>query len=56
MIGAAVVLLLAVVVLSYRQVVQAYPSGGGSYEVVSTRTSDRVRAWWWPRRCRSITS
>ncbi|MFF4950424.1 APC family permease [Streptomyces chattanoogensis] len=32
----AVVCLLAVVVLSYRQVVYAYPSGGGSYEVVST--------------------
>ncbi|MFC7450466.1 APC family permease [Rhodococcus daqingensis] len=31
--GAAVVVLLAVVVLSYRQVVYAYPSGGGSYEV-----------------------
>jgi len=28
LIAAAVVLLLAVVVLSYRQVVQAYPSGG----------------------------
>ncbi|MFF8591812.1 APC family permease [Streptomyces sp. NPDC015220] len=35
-IAAAVVALLAVVVLSYRQVVHAYPSGGGSYEVVST--------------------
>ncbi|MFG3259829.1 APC family permease [Streptomyces sp. NPDC048172] len=35
-IAAAVVLLLTVVVLSYRQVVRAYPSGGGSYEVVST--------------------
>ncbi|WP_443071507.1 APC family permease [Streptomyces sp. NBC_01465] len=34
-IGAAVVALMAVVVLSYRQVVHAYPSGGGSYEVVS---------------------
>jgi amino acid transporter len=34
-IGAAVVVLLGVVVLSYRQVVQAYPSGGGSYEVAS---------------------
>lgn len=34
-IAAAVVLLLTVVVLSYRQVVQAYPSGGGSYEVVA---------------------
>ncbi|MEV7521308.1 APC family permease [Streptomyces sp. NPDC091371] len=35
-IGAAVVALMAVVVLSYRQVVRAYPSGGGSYEVAST--------------------
>nr|WP_221333602.1 APC family permease [Nocardia transvalensis] len=34
-IAAAIVVLLAVVVLSYRQVVQAYPSGGGSYEVVA---------------------
>ncbi|MEU5437728.1 APC family permease [Streptomyces sp. NPDC020719] len=34
-IAAAVVALMAVVVLSYRQVVHAYPSGGGSYEVVS---------------------
>lgn len=33
-IAAAVVVLLAAVVLSYRQVVMAYPSGGGSYEVV----------------------
>ena len=29
----AVVLLLVTVVLSYRQVVRAYPSGGGDYEV-----------------------
>lgn len=35
-IAAAVVALMAVVVLSYRQVVYAYPSGGGSYEVAST--------------------
>ncbi|WP_156687102.1 APC family permease [Mycobacterium sp. Marseille-P9652] len=34
-IAGGVVVLLAVVVLSYRQVVRAYPSGGGSYEVVS---------------------
>ncbi|MCX4092614.1 APC family permease [Nocardia sp. alder85J] len=34
-VAAGVVVLLAVVVLSYRQVVQAYPSGGGSYEVVA---------------------
>ena len=35
-IGLAVIVLLAVVVLSYRQVVRAYPSGGGSYEVATT--------------------
>lgn len=35
-IAAAVVSLMTVVVLSYRQVVRAYPSGGGSYEVAST--------------------
>ncbi len=34
-IAAGVVALMAVVVMSYRQVVHAYPSGGGSYEVVS---------------------
>jgi amino acid transporter len=34
-IALAVVVLLAVVVVSYRQVVRAYPSGGGSYEVAS---------------------
>jgi amino acid transporter len=34
-IAGAVVLLLTVVVISYRQVVHAYPGGGGSYEVVS---------------------
>jgi amino acid transporter len=35
-IGVAVVVVLATVVLSYRQTVHAYPSGGGDYEVVST--------------------
>jgi amino acid transporter len=34
-VGLAVVVLLTVVVVSYRQVVRAYPSGGGSYEVAS---------------------
>ncbi len=33
--AAAVVLLLIVVVASYRQLVQAYPTGGGDYEVAS---------------------
>jgi amino acid transporter len=35
-VGLAVIVLLAVVVLSYRQVVRAYPSGGGSYEAATT--------------------
>ncbi|MFJ1751739.1 APC family permease [Kitasatospora sp. NPDC088134] len=34
-IALGVIGLMAVVVMSYRQVVHAYPSGGGSYEVVS---------------------
>lgn len=34
--AAGVVLLMAVVVLSYRQNVHAYPSGGGDYEVASS--------------------
>ncbi|MFS4895222.1 hypothetical protein SOO45_14265, partial [Staphylococcus aureus] len=32
-VAAAVVVLLVVVVLSYRQLIKAYPSGGGDYEV-----------------------
>ena len=34
-VAAAVVVLLVVVVLSYRQLIRAYPSGGGDYEVAS---------------------
>lgn len=34
-IAAAVVLLMIVVVASYRQLIKAYPSGGGDYEVAS---------------------
>ncbi|HEX8865816.1 MAG TPA: APC family permease [Lentzea sp.] len=34
-VGLAVAVLLTVVVISYRQVVRTYPSGGGSYEVAS---------------------
>jgi amino acid transporter len=34
-IALAVIVLLTVVVISYRQVVHAYPGGGGSYEVVT---------------------
>ncbi|GGM96750.1 hypothetical protein GCM10009721_24340 [Terrabacter tumescens] len=41
-IAAAVVVLLVAVVLSYRQVVMAYPSGGGSYEVVRENLGQRA--------------
>ncbi len=41
-IAGAVVVLLAVVVLSYRQVIQAYPGGGGSYEVVTHNLGRRA--------------
>ncbi|WP_425563379.1 APC family permease [Microbacterium panaciterrae] len=34
-VAAAVVLLLIVIVLSYRKLIQAYPSGGGDYEVAA---------------------
>lgn len=34
-VGIAVVVVMSVVVMSYRQTVHAYPSGGGDYEVVS---------------------
>jgi amino acid transporter len=35
-VAGAIVLLFAIVVASYRQVVRAYPSGGGDYEVATT--------------------
>lgn len=41
-IALAVVLVMAVVVASYRQNVRAYPSGGGDYEVVSTNIGPRA--------------
>lgn len=39
-IAAAVVVLLSVVVLSYRQLIKAYPSGGGDYEVARTNLGE----------------
>lgn len=39
-IAGAVVVLLVVVVLSYRQLVKAYPSGGGDYEVARTNLGE----------------
>ena len=41
-IGAAVGLLMLVVVASYRQNVHAYPSGGGDYEVATTNLGPRT--------------
>jgi amino acid transporter len=40
-VAAGVVLVYATVVASYRQIVHAYPSGGGDYEVVSTNLGPR---------------
>ncbi len=41
-VGVAVVLVLVVVVTSYRQNVHAYPSGGGDYEVATTNLGPRA--------------
>jgi len=41
-VAAAVILLLTVVVLSYRQLLRAYPSGGGDYEVARTNLGERA--------------
>ena len=40
--AACVVVLLTVVVLSYRQLVRAYPTGGGDYEVASKNLGKRA--------------
>ncbi len=41
-VAAAVVILLIVVVLSYRQLIKAYPSGGGDYEVASKNLGEKA--------------
>ncbi|MBX3100509.1 MAG: APC family permease [Salinibacterium sp.] len=41
-VAAAVVVLLLVVVLSYRQLIKAYPSGGGDYEVASKNLGEKA--------------
>jgi len=46
----AIVVLLAVLVTSYRQVIAAFPGGGGAYAVGPSGTWARRRAWWRPRR------
>ncbi|MCT9002335.1 APC family permease [Microbacterium sp. PMIC_1C1B] len=40
-VAAAVIALLIVVVLSYRQLIKAYPSGGGDYEVARTNLGEK---------------
>ena len=40
-IAAVVVLLLTVIILSYRKVIAAYPSGGGDYEVAKKNIGDK---------------
>ncbi|MCU1407509.1 MAG: DNA-binding protein [Glaciihabitans sp.] len=41
-VAAAVVILLVVVVASYRQLIKAYPSGGGDYEVAHKNLGERA--------------
>ncbi|WP_251856877.1 amino acid permease [Herbiconiux sp. L3-i23] len=41
-VAAAVVILLIVVVASYRQLIKAYPSGGGDYEVASKNLGEKA--------------
>lgn len=41
-VATAVVVLLIVVVLSYRQLIKAYPSGGGDYEVASKNLGEKA--------------
>lgn len=41
-VAAAVVALLVVVVMSYRQLIKAYPSGGGDYEVARTNLGEKA--------------
>ena len=54
-IALAVVVVMLVVVASYRQNVHAYPSGGGDYEVATTNLGPGPVSPW-PARCSSTTS
>src|SRR5215469_5061099 len=45
----AILILLTIVFFSYRQTIEAYPSGGGSY-TVATENLGWVRGCWRPRR------
>lgn len=52
-IGLAIVLLLAIVVFSYRKTIRAYPHGGGTYIV--TRGILALLPRFWPQRHSSLT-
>ena len=51
----AVVVLMVAVVASYRQLVRAYPTGGGDYEVATQEHRPAGRRRSWPARCSSTT-
>ena len=53
-IAVAISALMAVVVVSYRQTVRAYPSGGGAY-IVSKDNLGAFAVWSRPPRCCSTT-
>ena len=41
LIASVVVMLLTIIILSYRKVIKAYPSGGGDYEVAQTNIGEK---------------
>ena len=41
-IASVVVMLLTIIILSYRKVIKAYPSGGGDYEVAQTNIGEKA--------------
>ena len=41
LIASVVVMLLTIIILSYRKVIKAYPSGGGDYEVAKTNIGEK---------------
>ncbi len=51
----AIVLLLAVLVISYRQVIAAFPNGGGAYAVAKAHLGVGRACWlprhWWSTTC-----
>ena len=54
-IALAISALMAIVVLSYRQTVKAYPNGGGAYIVSKENLGETSPGWSRPPRCSSTT-